>query len=98
RLAGRSSVTMAELEHEAWVTLSSDPPPYLYNMLMRMTLDAGYAPRIAQRAPDSWTTMALVSAGVGIALTFDSVLASMATPEVHLLTIDEEHEPVWAYL
>ena len=98
RLAGRSSVTMKELEQEAWVTLSSDPPPYLYNMLIRMSLDAGYAPRIAQRAPDMWTTMALVSAGVGICLTFDSVMESMPATEVHALTIEGEDAPVWAYL
>ncbi|MGO0575503.1 LysR family transcriptional regulator [Ornithinimicrobium panacihumi] len=97
-LAGQDSVTMADLKDEAWVTLSSDPPPYLYNMLMRMALDAGYTPRIAQHAPDSWTTMALVSAGVGIALTFDSVLGSIAAPEVHLLTIAGEDDSVWAYL
>ena len=42
---------------------------------MRLCLDAGFSPRTVQEAPDSQSISALVAAGMGVTITFDSVAA-----------------------
>ena len=42
---------------------------------MRLCLDAGFSPCTVQEAPDSQSISALVAAGMGVTITFDSVAA-----------------------
>lgn len=42
-------------------------------MALRLAHEAGFSPRIAQEAPDSYAILGLVDAGVGVSLTVSSV-------------------------
>jgi len=54
----------------------------------------GSDPGIVQRAPDSWTAMALVGAEVGCSLTVSSVAENVADPHVHFLRVLDETLPI----
>ena len=71
-LAGRATVTMADLADESWVMLQPTSGSSLRELTLRAAQEAGFLPRIAQHAPDSWTIFALVAAGVGVTLTVDT--------------------------
>jgi DNA-binding transcriptional LysR family regulator len=47
--------------------------------LIHAAMSAGYSPRIVQEAPDSYTILGLVAAGVGVTITVSSV-AHIDTP------------------
>lgn len=98
RLADRDIVSMAELRKEAWVGLPGDPGSHVHETFIRRCHEAGYAPDIVQTAPESWTLMALVSAGVGIAFSLDTVTANVSNADLAVLSIKEGQEPVWARL
>ena len=46
---------------------------------------AGFAPDIVQTAPDSWTCVALVAAGVGLHFATDSAVRQMALDGVRIV-------------
>ena len=49
--------------------------------------EAGFMPRVVQQAPDSWTIMALVKAGVGITLSIDSAFTSLDPRGLHIIPL-----------
>ena len=59
---------------------------------------AGFAPDIVQTAPDSWTCVALVAAGVGLPFTADSAIRHMTLDGVHIVPLAEEIPPVFSHL
>ncbi|MBM7173193.1 MULTISPECIES: LysR family transcriptional regulator [Streptomyces] len=66
RLAGRTSVRRAELKDERWIT---QPPGLVcHEWLVRTLREAGCEPDIAHQAEENPTLVALVAAGLGIAL------------------------------
>lgn len=97
-LAGRGMVSMAELRDEQWVALPSDPASHVNDSFVRRCHEAGYVPDVVQRAPDSWTVMALVGAGVGISFTYDSVTTNVSHEAVATVPLKEGQEPVWPRL
>lgn len=94
RLAERTEVQMAELEGEPFVALPPHEGSVLGDRLRRLSLGAGFDADIVQRAPDSWTAMALVGAEVGCSLTVSSVAANVADPHVRFLKVNDETIPV----
>lgn len=74
-------------------------PPHegsvLGDRLRRLSLGAGFDPDIVQRAPDSWTAMALVGAEVGCSLTVSSVAENVTDPHVHFLRVLDETLPIY---
>lgn len=72
-LGGQEAVDLRDLAGDDFVSLSADLGSMLQDMLVRLCLEAGFRPRIVQRAPDSSTVLALVAAGAGVTITLDSV-------------------------
>ena len=73
RLAERSIIDVADLALEPFVTFPGTQGSAVRDALMRVTMDAGFNPRIIQEAPDSYTILGLVAAGVGVTITVSSV-------------------------
>lgn len=87
RLANRSTVRMKELAQDPWVTLPSGLGAALQNRLNSLAMASGFTPRVVQTAPDSWTLLVLVAAGMGCALTLDSVRDNAPTEGVSFLKV-----------
>ncbi|MGO2377477.1 LysR family substrate-binding domain-containing protein, partial [Brevibacterium aurantiacum] len=98
RLAGRSSLRVDELADEDFITLPAHPSSTLRENTLRLCHDAGFTPRVAQVAPDSQTIGALVAAGLGISITFDSVSANTREAGTVAVPLDIEQEPSTLYL
>ncbi|RLY94327.1 LysR family transcriptional regulator [Kocuria tytonicola] len=82
RLADAPRVDMAELADESWVVLPTGPGAALQNRLTSLATAAGFVPRVAQVAPDSWTLVVLVAAQIGCALSLDSVRDNVSSDGV----------------
>jgi DNA-binding transcriptional LysR family regulator len=95
RLASQGEVHMAELAGEPMVALPPHEGSVLRDRLRRLSLGAGFDPDIVQRAPDSWTAMALVGAEVGCSLTVSSVAENVTDPHVRFLRVLDETLPVY---
>ncbi|MCG2624483.1 LysR substrate-binding domain-containing protein [Arthrobacter sp. I2-34] len=95
RLASRDEVRMAELAGEPLVALPPHEGSVLGDRLRRLSLGAGFDPDIVQRAPDSWTAMALVGAEVGCSLTVSSVAENVTDPHVRFLRVLDETLPIY---
>jgi DNA-binding transcriptional LysR family regulator len=88
-LAGRSEVHMQELKEEPWVTFPGMQGSNVRDVGMRLAADAGFAPRVVQEAPDSYTILGLVAAGVGVTVTVSSV-RHVSTPGLRLIPLAGE--------
>ncbi|QGU05825.1 LysR substrate-binding domain-containing protein [Corynebacterium comes] len=94
RLAGEEEVSFRQLAGEAFVSLPAHEGSVLGDRMRRLSLKAGFDPDIVQRAPDSWTAMALVGAEVGCSLTVSSVAENFTDPHVSFLRVADETLPV----
>ncbi|TPG50591.1 LysR family transcriptional regulator [Rhodanobacter glycinis] len=74
-LAGRSSLRLAEVADDAFVSQPRELAATLYDRLVKLATRAGFQPTIAQHAQQINGLLALVAAGLGLAL----VPASMRT-------------------
>lgn len=93
-LAGREQVSMAELSEEPWIVLPAGAGAALQNRLNSLAMAAGYVPRVVQTAPDSWTLVVLVGAGLGCALTLDSVRDNIASDGVSFVPVADGGRPL----
>ncbi|RUP81151.1 LysR family transcriptional regulator [Kocuria sp. HSID17590] len=93
-LAGEQRVSMAQLAEESWVILPTGPGAALQNRLTSMAMAAGFMPRIAQVAPDSWTLLVLVAAQIGCALSLDTVRDNVSSDGVVFLPLAQEQRPL----
>ena len=98
RLAGRKMVSLADCRDEQFVTLPADPGSSVRGAFVRAAYDAGYTPDIVQTAPDSWTAMALVAAGVGITFSVDVAVANVIQDGVTVLPLQEGRTPTYSRL
>lgn len=97
-LAGRASVGMAELADEPWVFLEATSGSSLRDTAIRKAEEAGFAPRIAQHGPDTWTLMALVAAGVGLTMTVDTAFRNVITTGLSVIPLEGSREEALARL
>ncbi|HEV2678936.1 MAG TPA: LysR family substrate-binding domain-containing protein, partial [Rhodanobacter sp.] len=74
-MAGRSSLHLAEVAGDAFVSQPRELAATLYDRLVKLATNAGFQPTIAQHAQQINGLLALVAAGLGLAL----VPASMRT-------------------
>lgn len=93
-LGGQASLRMADLAGQPFVTLPEHPGAILHDHLRRLSSAAGYVVEIAQVAPDSQTLMALVAAGIGVALTVSSVPENFSHPGVVFIPLDDPVDPI----
>ena len=98
RLAGRSSVTVDELRDEAFILLPADPGSTMRDLTLQWCYAAGFTPRVVQEAPDTQLVGALVSAEMGITITYDSVMANIHDPHLVAVPLAVEHDPITVYL
>lgn len=96
-LAERKTVDVEELSAEQFVFLPSRPNSNLRETGMRLCLDAGFSPKVIQEAPDSQSIAALVAAGMGVAITFDSVAAGYGS-DVTAVPLNAPNEATKLYL
>jgi DNA-binding transcriptional LysR family regulator len=72
RLARRQRIPVEELAEEPFVGFPSNAGSSVRDATVRTCVAAGFTPRVVQEAPDSYTILALVAAGVGVTLTLTS--------------------------
>ncbi|MDP9889977.1 LysR family transcriptional regulator [Pseudarthrobacter enclensis] len=72
-LAGRETIRIADLASEPFVTFPGTQGSTVRDALIHVAMGAGFTPRIMQEAPDSYTILGLVAAGVGVTITVSSV-------------------------
>ncbi|MFD7293166.1 LysR substrate-binding domain-containing protein [Streptomyces sp. NPDC059897] len=71
-LADHAEVPVRALADEPIVTFPLSRESAVRDAMVQACHDAGFAPRIAQEAPDSYNMLALVGAGVGVAVVVES--------------------------
>jgi DNA-binding transcriptional LysR family regulator len=67
-LARRKSISVRALARERFVTVNRSPTPSIYSQVMTICEKAGFHPRVVQESTNLHTAVALVSAGIGIAI------------------------------
>ncbi|MFE2501156.1 LysR family transcriptional regulator [Streptomyces rubiginosohelvolus] len=72
-LARRATVPLDVLAGEPFVSFPANSGSTVRDAMTEACESAGFTPRIVQEAPDSYTILALVAAGVGVTLTVTSV-------------------------
>lgn len=65
-LAARARVPLAALADEPWVLFPRAIAPLLYEQVLRLCREAGFTPRVVQESRETYTTVGLVGAGVGV--------------------------------
>lgn len=93
-LADAPRVEMSQLAEESWVILPSGPGAALQNRLTSLATAAGFVPRVAQVAPDSWTLVVLVAAQIGCALSLDTVRDNVASDGVVFRPLAQPQRPL----
>lgn len=73
RLAGSGAVALSDLRDEPWIMFPGASGSNVRDIGMKLAAEAGFVPNIVQEAPDSYTILGLVAAGVGVTLTVSSV-------------------------
>jgi DNA-binding transcriptional LysR family regulator len=71
-LAERPRVALGELTDERFVAFPAARGSAVRELSVRSCLEAGFSPTIVQEAPDSFSLLAMVGAGVGIALVVEA--------------------------
>ncbi|GAB2738064.1 LysR family transcriptional regulator [Salinifilum aidingensis] len=71
-LADRSSIGLAELAHERFVSFPASRGSAVRDATMQACFNAGFTPLITQEAPDAYNLLTVVGAGVGVALVVSS--------------------------
>ncbi|MCJ1688339.1 LysR substrate-binding domain-containing protein [Rathayibacter sp. VKM Ac-2927] len=89
-LAARTSLSLAELHDEDFVSLPADTGSILQSTMYALCITAGFRPRVVQVAPDSATVLALVAAGAGMTITLSSVSPSQ-TVGIAYRPLDDVH-------
>lgn len=79
RLARHDAVSVAELAHRRFVSYPSFHGSRVRDAMISLCTAAGFVPRIAQEAPDSYSLLTLVGAGVGIAMVVSSATNTQIT-------------------
>ncbi|MEV0703559.1 LysR substrate-binding domain-containing protein [Saccharopolyspora sp. NPDC050389] len=71
-LADRSEVSLADLADERFVAFPAARGSEVRELFVRSCLEAGFMPAVVQETPDSFSLLAMVGAGVGIALVVEA--------------------------
>ncbi|GAB3294775.1 LysR family transcriptional regulator [Epidermidibacterium keratini] len=72
RLAGRKRVRIADVRSETFVAPPATRGSRVREVLYALAADAGFEPYVAHEAPDPYSLLSLVGAGVGVALVVES--------------------------
>lgn len=72
RLAKKASVRMEDVAEEPWIALSGATTGAVQSRFRSLAREAGFTPHVVSEVQDTWTQIALVSAGLGCGFTLDS--------------------------
>ena len=97
-LAGAGEVAIGQLRAEPFVAFPETYGSAVRGVFVELCQSAGFTPVFVQEAPDSWTSVALVAAGVGLHFTTDSAVANMSLDGVRVLRLAEPNPPMFVYL
>jgi DNA-binding transcriptional LysR family regulator len=97
-LARAAAVSLGQLHDEPFITLPEAAGSAVRAMFVSRCQAAGFAPDIVQTAPDSWTCVALVAAGVGLHFTTESALRQMNADGVAAVPLADPLPPIYGYL
>jgi DNA-binding transcriptional LysR family regulator len=98
RLAHRDTLGFADFRDEPVVAFPESYGSAVREVFVDRCHAAGFAPTFAQAAPDSWTCVALVSAGVGLHFTTASAVAQLPLDGVVIREIADPVPPVLVHL
>ncbi|MGB3444859.1 MAG: LysR substrate-binding domain-containing protein [Actinophytocola sp.] len=98
RLAVRDAVGFADFRDEPIVALPESFGSTVREVFVSRCHAEGFAPTFTQTAPDSWTCVALVSAGVGLHFTTASAVAQLPLDGVVIREIADELPAMLVYL
>lgn len=96
--ASEAVVSFADFADELFIRLPEQPGSEIAERFYTLSERHGVYPKVAYTAPDSWTALALVSAGVGVTLTLSTVRESVQFPGVVFLDLVDELEPAFLSL
>jgi DNA-binding transcriptional LysR family regulator len=97
-LADSPAVGFADLRGEAFVTLPESAGSIVREQFMTLCHRSGFAPNVVQVAPDSWTAVALVAAGVGLHFTTDAASVNLSLDGVRIIELTDELESIFVHL
>ena len=97
-LADSQAVSFADLRDEAFVTLPESVGSIVREQFITLCHRSGFAPNVVQVAPDSWTAVALVAAGVGLHFTTDAASVNLSLDGVRIIPITDELDPIFVHL
>ncbi len=66
--AGQVRVPLSALATDPWVLFPRSIAPLLYDQVMQLCRGAGFTPRVAQESHETYTTVGLVGAGLGVTI------------------------------
>jgi len=66
--ARQARVPVSALANDPWVLFPRAIAPLLYDHVLRLCQDAGFVPRVVQESRETYTTVGLVGAGVGVTI------------------------------
>lgn len=92
-LAGRKRVLIQELIDEPFIELNVHQS-VLWDRLRRLAHTASFEPKTVQKAPDTWTALALVAAEIGVLLTIDSVANNVENENIRFIPIMDPVTPI----
>ena len=98
RLADRDTLGFADFRDEPFVAFPESYGSAIRDVFVDRCHAAGFVPTFAQAAPDSWTSVALVSAGVGLHFTSASAVARLPLDGVVIREVADPLPPILVYL
>ena len=93
-LAHNESASIKDFSSEHFIMLSAHPGSVLGDRFRKICHSAGFEPEIVQVAPDTWTAISLVAAGVGCTLTLSTVANNVNDPNVTFIRMTDDYLPV----
>jgi DNA-binding transcriptional LysR family regulator len=97
-LADVTEVEFADLRNEPIVAFPEAYGSSLRQMFVERCQAAGFVPIFAQESPDTWTSVALVAAGVGLHVTTDTAVAHMPLDGVRVVPLTAKAPPFFVFL
>jgi DNA-binding transcriptional LysR family regulator len=98
RLAEGDPLQFADFRDEPFVAFPESFGSAVRAVLVARCQALGFAPRFAQTAPDSWTSIALVAAGVGLHFTTASAVVNLPLDGVRICDVADPLPLITVYL
>lgn len=92
-LAEAESVSMAQVADEQFVG-PAETRTLLHDRLQLLCHNAGFEPKVVQRAPELSTALTLVAAGIGSTLTLNTIQDNINDEYVRFIPVADDYPPI----